>query len=236
VAILDEIQAVGLRSSTWGNTAQVLNTVRRTGTEDQKRERCRRPWREATFTLGFSESAAALMAPAQARAVRDVLGEDGWRINGAQMFTSTSHEASHVILLTRTNAEVPKHRGLTMFLVPLSGLGIAIREIRTLSGGRTYATLLHRRRSPRLGPAGRGRRGLVGYVTLARIANDEEVSRLLQLQTGWVAACGELPRAEGAIAKLDGTEHAQASPASCLTRTGLAGTPHCGAPEHGPWP
>jgi alkylation response protein AidB-like acyl-CoA dehydrogenase len=57
------------------------------------------------------------------------------------MFTSTSHEASHVILLTRTDTELPKHRGLMMFMVPLYGPGIEIREIRTLSGERTFATL-----------------------------------------------------------------------------------------------
>jgi alkylation response protein AidB-like acyl-CoA dehydrogenase len=56
------------------------------------------------------------------------------------MFTSTAHEATHVFLLTRTNPEAAKHRGLTMFMVPLDLPGVEIRPIHTLGGQRTNAT------------------------------------------------------------------------------------------------
>jgi alkylation response protein AidB-like acyl-CoA dehydrogenase len=56
------------------------------------------------------------------------------------MFTSTAHEATHVFLLARTNTAAAKHRGLTMFMVPLDSPGIDIQPIHTLGGQRTNAT------------------------------------------------------------------------------------------------
>jgi alkylation response protein AidB-like acyl-CoA dehydrogenase len=272
-AIFDEIQALGLRSSAWGNTTQVLNTVLRVGTEQQKRELVSAAVRgEILFTLGFSEPGCGTdAAAARTRAVRD---GQGWRINGAKMFTSTAHVATHVILLTRTNTDVPKHRGLTVFLVPLLAPGVEIREVKTLSGERTNATfytdivvpdsarlgevdggwsvmrvtLVYERTgrglagpqlSQRFAEWARGQRdvrgrpvldSLVVREKLARVAIDEEVSRLLQLQTSWVSARGGLPRAEGAIAKLYAAEHAQVSHSELLDVLGFAGTLQSGAP------
>ena len=65
---------------------------------------------------------------------------DDWIINGQKMFTSLADVAEWVFLLARTNTEVPKHRGLTFFLVPLDTPGIEIQEVRTLSGKRTNIT------------------------------------------------------------------------------------------------
>ena len=56
------------------------------------------------------------MAAAVTRAVRD---GDEWVINGQKMFTTNAQIGDYVFLLTRTNTEVAKHKGLTMFLVPL---------------------------------------------------------------------------------------------------------------------
>jgi alkylation response protein AidB-like acyl-CoA dehydrogenase len=63
-----------------------------------------------------------------------------WLINGQKMWTTLAHAADWVILLTRTNADAPKHRGLTMFIVPLNLPGIEIRPIRTMGAERTNAT------------------------------------------------------------------------------------------------
>ena len=54
------------------------------------------------------------MAAAQTRAVRD---GDEWVVNGQKMFTTNAQEADYVFMLTRTNPELPKHQGLTTFLV-----------------------------------------------------------------------------------------------------------------------
>ncbi len=58
-------------------------------------------------------------------------------INGQKVFTTLAEEAQYVFLLTRTNTAVAKHKGLTMFLVPLDTPGITIDPIATLGGERT---------------------------------------------------------------------------------------------------
>jgi alkylation response protein AidB-like acyl-CoA dehydrogenase len=88
--------------------------------------------------LGYSEpESGSDVAAAKTRAVRD--GDD-WIINGQKMFTSLADVSEWVFLLARTNTEVPKHRGLTFFLVPVDSPGIEVQEVRTLSGKRTNIT------------------------------------------------------------------------------------------------
>ena len=93
---------------------------------------------EAIPCLGYSEpESGSDVAAAQTRAVRD--GDD-WVISGQKMFTSLAEQARWAFMLTRTNTDVPKHRGLTFFLVPLDSPGVEVREVRTLSGKRTNIT------------------------------------------------------------------------------------------------
>ena len=90
------------------------------------------------IALGYSEpDAGSDVAAAKTTAVRD---GDEWVINGQKMFTSTAQVCSHVFLLTRTNPDVPKHKGLTMFLVPTDSPGFEIQPIHTLGGERTNTT------------------------------------------------------------------------------------------------
>ena len=63
-----------------------------------------------------------------------------WRIDGQKIFTSLAEESEWVFLLTRTDPDVPKHQGLTFFLVPTSAPGFELQPIRTLSGKRTNTT------------------------------------------------------------------------------------------------
>jgi alkylation response protein AidB-like acyl-CoA dehydrogenase len=75
------------------------------------------------------------------------------------MFTSTAHRATHVFMLTRSDTEVPKHKGLTTFMVPLGSPGVEIRPIYTLGGQRTNATFYSDVRVPdsaRIGPVDGG--------------------------------------------------------------------------------
>lgn len=88
--------------------------------------------------LGYSEpDYGSDVAAITTRAVRD---GDTWVIDGQKMWTTMAHEASWVLLLTRTNPDVPKHRGLTMFLVPLDTPGIEIQAVTTMASERTNAT------------------------------------------------------------------------------------------------
>jgi alkylation response protein AidB-like acyl-CoA dehydrogenase len=81
----------------------------------------------------FSEPAAGSdLAAVQARAV---LQDDGsWRLSGQKVWTTNAHFAAHGLLLARTDADVPKHKGLTMFIVPMDAEGITIRGLRQISG------------------------------------------------------------------------------------------------------
>ena len=93
---------------------------------------------EFTSCLGFTEpSCGSDVFAAKTRAVRD---GDGWVINGQKMFTSGAELASYVLLLTRTDPDVAKHKGLTLFLVPLKMAGIEIQPVHTFMDERTNAT------------------------------------------------------------------------------------------------
>jgi alkylation response protein AidB-like acyl-CoA dehydrogenase len=122
---------------------------------------------ERIACLGYSEPASGTdVFAARTRAVRD--GED-WMIDGQKMFTSGADLASYVLLLTRTNPEAPKHKGITMFLVPLTLPGIEIHPIHTFQDERTNATFYSEVRVPdryRLGEIDGGTAILAAALTL----------------------------------------------------------------------
>jgi alkylation response protein AidB-like acyl-CoA dehydrogenase len=60
--------------------------------------------------------------------------EGGWRLTGQKVWTSLAHEADWAICLGRTNPDVPKHRGITYFLVDMASAGIEIRPLREITG------------------------------------------------------------------------------------------------------
>jgi alkylation response protein AidB-like acyl-CoA dehydrogenase len=68
------------------------------------------------------------------------LDDEHWEIDGQKMWTSLAEVSDWVLLLTRTNPDAAKHRGITFFLVPLDTPGIEIQEIKTLAGKRSNAT------------------------------------------------------------------------------------------------
>jgi alkylation response protein AidB-like acyl-CoA dehydrogenase len=81
----------------------------------------------------FSEPAAGSdLAGIQARAR---LQDDGsWRLSGQKVWTTNAQFASFGLLLARTDPDVPKHKGLTMFIVPMDAPGVTIRGLRQISG------------------------------------------------------------------------------------------------------
>jgi 3-oxocholest-4-en-26-oyl-CoA dehydrogenase alpha subunit len=117
-------------------TVTITLGVRAWGSDDLRAEVLPRVARgEVCMCLGYTEpDSGSDMAAAKTRATPD---GDGWVISGQKMFTTGAHLSQYVWLLTRTNRDVPKNRGLTMFLVPLSLPGIDITPIHTLGGERT---------------------------------------------------------------------------------------------------
>lgn len=84
----------------------------------------------------FSEPAAGSdLAAVRTQATRD--GE-GWRLNGQKVWTSNAQFADVGLALVRTDPDAPKHRGLTMFLVPMSAPGIDVRPLRQMTGGASF--------------------------------------------------------------------------------------------------
>jgi alkylation response protein AidB-like acyl-CoA dehydrogenase len=81
----------------------------------------------------FSEPAAGSdLAAIQTRARQD---EDGtFTINGQKVWTTNAQFASYGMLLARTDPDVPKHKGLTMFAVPMDAPGVTVRGLRQISG------------------------------------------------------------------------------------------------------
>jgi alkylation response protein AidB-like acyl-CoA dehydrogenase len=101
---------------------------------------------EMHFAIGYTEpSAGTDLASLKTKAVRD--GE-GWLINGQKIFTSQAEYADYIWLAARTNPDAPKHKGLSMFMVPTSAPGYSITPIWTMGGFRTNTTYYENVRVP----------------------------------------------------------------------------------------
>ncbi|MGZ6792761.1 MAG: acyl-CoA dehydrogenase family protein [Mycobacteriales bacterium] len=85
----------------------------------------------------FSEPASGSdLAGLRTKAVRDTDGS--WRVSGQKVWTTHAHVADYGILLTRTDPDVAKHRGLTMFVVDMKAPGVTVRPLRQMSGGAEF--------------------------------------------------------------------------------------------------
>jgi alkylation response protein AidB-like acyl-CoA dehydrogenase len=60
--------------------------------------------------------------------------DGGWSLNGQKVWTTNAQFASYGLLLARTDPDVPKHKGLTMFIVPMDAVGVTVRGLRQISG------------------------------------------------------------------------------------------------------
>ncbi|MEV0494680.1 acyl-CoA dehydrogenase family protein [Streptomyces atratus] len=149
------------------SVALIAPTVQRFGTEAQ-RERLVRPLLRGDDLACqlFSEPAAGSdLAGVATRATRD---GDAWVINGQKVWSSGAQFAGWGELIARTDPDVPKHRGLTAFLLPMDTPGVEVRPLRQMSGGSSFCEVfLEDVRIPdslRLGEVGEGWR--VALTTL----------------------------------------------------------------------
>jgi len=107
------------------------------GTEDQKKKYLPGMLRgEDIWCQGYSEPGAGSdLAALQTRAVRD--GDD-YVINGQKIWTTLAHMAKYMILLTRTDPDAPKHRGITYFILDMKTPGVEVRPLYNLGNSHEF--------------------------------------------------------------------------------------------------
>jgi len=137
--LFNELEKAGAPYDGLAVTMLVAGVINAVGTDFHRREVLDRLLTgRFNCCLGYSEpDHGSDVASITTRAVAD---GDQWVISGQKMWTTMAHEADWVILLTRTNPDVPRHRGLTMFLVPMDLPGIEVQPVPTMASERTNAT------------------------------------------------------------------------------------------------
>jgi alkylation response protein AidB-like acyl-CoA dehydrogenase len=129
------------------------------GTEYQK-SRYLRPLftGEEIWCQLFSEPGAGSdVASLSTRAVRD---GDEWVLNGQKVWTTLAHMASYGLLIARTDPDLPKHKGMTCFLVDMHAPGVDVRPLFQITGeaefNEIFFTDVHLAETERLGEVGNG--------------------------------------------------------------------------------
>jgi alkylation response protein AidB-like acyl-CoA dehydrogenase len=159
------------------------------GSPEQKAELLPRILKgELFFAVGYTEPGAGTdLASLQTRAVRD---GDAYVVNGQKIFTTHAHDADYVWLAARTDPDAPKHKGISILLVPTDAAGFSYTPIRTMTGERTNATFFEDVRVPvanRAGPENAGWSLITSQLNHERItlACPGFLDRMLDEVWGW---------------------------------------------------
>jgi len=148
---------------------------------------------DAQICMGLSEpDSGSDVANAKTRAT---WVDDHWVINGHKMWTTLAHVSTWVMLLTRTGPAEPKHRNLTMFIVPLDLPGVEIRPVKTMGAERTNATFYTNVKLGdewRLGEVGEGWKVLTTALAFERgvMGNTNPGVHLLTETVAWLKRSG----------------------------------------------
>ena len=168
---VDELEGAGAPMLPLTVTS-VAPTIMRVGSEEQKQHWLPRiKAAEVEFALGYSEPEAGTdLAALRTRAMLD---GDQWVINGQKMWNTMAHMATHNWLAVRTEPDAPKHKGISMMIVPMDASGVTVQGITVWPGLRTNALFLDNVRVPRDYLI--GERGM-GFYYAAMALNFERLS------------------------------------------------------------
>jgi alkylation response protein AidB-like acyl-CoA dehydrogenase len=153
-----------------------LNTVgpaiMRIGTPEQKEKYLPPILRgELEVCIGYTEPDAGTdLASLNTRAVRD---GDSYVINGQKVFTTNADFADFVWLAARTDPSVPKHKGISVFMVPMDTPGISVEPLMTMGGERTNHTFFDNVRVPKeciVGEENQGWKYMTTQLSFERVA------------------------------------------------------------------
>jgi alkylation response protein AidB-like acyl-CoA dehydrogenase len=144
---VEEMEAAGAPAMRLTITS-VAPTILRAGSEEQKAKWLPPILRgEMEFAVAYSEAEAGTdLASLRTRAVLD---GDEWVINGQKMWNTGAHTATHDWVAVRTEPDAPKHRGISMMIVPMDRPGITVQPLWTWSNIRTNAVFFDNVRVPR---------------------------------------------------------------------------------------
>jgi alkylation response protein AidB-like acyl-CoA dehydrogenase len=139
IAAMGELEHQGYNTPAANVAAMVAMMIWKYGSDELKRDVLPRiTGGEAICSLGYSEPGSGSdVFAAQCKATPD---GNGWRIDGTKMWTSGANLSEYVLMLARTNTEVAKHKGLTMFIVPLKTEGVTVQAVHTFMNERTNIT------------------------------------------------------------------------------------------------
>ncbi|MEI8126801.1 MAG: acyl-CoA dehydrogenase family protein [Actinomycetota bacterium] len=160
--VLRRLGAAGAPSSAMRNVigyGMCAPTIVIHGTDEQK-QRYLRPLftGEEIWCQLFSEPGAGSdVATLATRALRD---GDEWNLTGQKVWTTLAHVASYGLIIARTNPDVPKHKGITAFIVDMNAPGVDVRPLYQITGeaefNECFFTDVQVLDSQRLGGVGEG--------------------------------------------------------------------------------
>ncbi len=134
VVISQEFERAGMIQPSTNIGEWALPTIIAHGTEEQRETFVRPTLRGDIFWCQlFSESGAGSDLASLRTRARKVGG--GWLVNGQKVWTSQAQEADWGICLARTDADAPKHKGLSYFLIDIRSPGLEVRPLREANGG-----------------------------------------------------------------------------------------------------
>ncbi len=137
-AVIEEFARAGAPRGSIAAAGIAANAIRAFATSDELRHHVlpKLLTGEYRTCLLYSEPGAGSdLGGLQTRADRD--GSE-WIVNGQKVWTSGARTATHGLLAARTNWEVPKHRGITYFLLPMPQPGVEVRPIKQMTGHQTF--------------------------------------------------------------------------------------------------